>query len=603
MGASAAKNPVNREISRYSSFSCDHFILTCPYLNFPNPLTRESRASIRKSSRQSSSHSLHELVVGDSFDEVDGELLHHLNHAHLHVRRSQVTMFEDRFDESMGPSLRKQLLQALPPQVDVLFLAEIALQHLKINVSDPRVRHALIKLTTLTTLIKALSVAEDVSIFCKDDTGTNMYIVEEGKLRVSVNDVTVIDLGRGDNFGELSLLYGVPRNATVKSLTAAKMWSIDRRSFLAIQRHISSPPLTMSTQCFLELPEVACFGNRYLESFVRHLTELSYMEGQSLSVANKSTFKVLLVKSGTVDVFIPPRLLRRGAVTSRAELLRRLGVSVDLASKPLPFDPAEHGGAELEFNNTEIESDDDEEQDKDDFKTENAVEAALSKIFEEAEAVAAELKRVRVSALALPMLSIMEAEENAEHISKVAKDVAHAGESSSNGGGAAEGSEVDLLDMEKDRNLLDQAVSSLDIISNKKNNTSDTPSESGSYLLDQFNKLLQPKNRGPMIEDKPLATHRSSTENEKGSVRRASVENEKGIVRNGGSVRRSTLGGQDYQLSGMREKSQRMSVSAITPRLTPRLPGREVTPRGGSRTGVPLVKPSPTLKEKMKKTR
>ena len=551
-----------------------------------------------------------------------------MNHAHLPVRRCQVTMFEDRIDESLGPLLRKQLLQPLPPQVDVIFLAEIALQHLKINVADPRVRHALIKLTTLTTLIKALSVAEDLSIFCKDDTGTNMYIVEEGKLRVSVNDVTVIDLGRGDTFGELSLLYGVPRTATVKTLTAAKLWSIDRKSFLAIQRHISSPQLPMSTQCFLELPEVACFGNRYLDSFVRHLTDLSFMEGQSLSVANKSTFKVLLVKSGTVDVFIPPRLLRRGAVTSRAELLRRLGVSVDLASKPLPFDPTEHGGAEIVFNNTEIESDDEEEQDKDDFKPKNAVEAALSKIFEEAEAVAAELKRVRGSAVALSILPIMGSEENGEPKTSTSNDHVDA----DSNGYVAEGSEVDdALYSQENRHLLDQAAASLDIMSNKKKEPDpDTPSESGSYLLDQFNKLLQPKKRRPTVEDKPLATHRSSTENEMVSARRSSVENEKSTGRKGavdnekGSIRRGTMESgisrnapvrrstlerqqQDHQLSaGMREKSQRMSLSALsTPKLTPSLLGgrAEVTTGGGSRAGVLLLKPSPMGKEKAKRPR
>ena len=43
-----------------------------------------------------------------------------------------------------------------------------------------------------------------------------------------MNDTKVVSLGEGGSFGELALIYGTPRAATVKAASDVKMWGIDR---------------------------------------------------------------------------------------------------------------------------------------------------------------------------------------------------------------------------------------------------------------------------------------------------------------------------------------------------------------------------------------
>ena len=118
----------------------------------------------------------------------------------------------------------------------------------------------------------------------------------------------------------MSLLFGLPRAAHVKATTVCKLWSIDRRSYASLQLFLSrwvfalpgnapthpcianiqahqppyhsytplpvaepvifSPLVPESALRFLALPEVACFGNKYIEPFAQSLGTLSFPAGQ-----------------------------------------------------------------------------------------------------------------------------------------------------------------------------------------------------------------------------------------------------------------------------------------------------------------------------------
>uniref|UniRef100_A0AAX7VSU7 Cyclic nucleotide-binding domain-containing protein n=1 Tax=Astatotilapia calliptera TaxID=8154 RepID=A0AAX7VSU7_ASTCA len=51
---------------------------------------------------------------------------------------------------------------------------------------------------------------------------------------VYVNGEWVTSIGEGGSFGELALIYGTPRAATVKAKTDLKLWGIDRDSYRRI---------------------------------------------------------------------------------------------------------------------------------------------------------------------------------------------------------------------------------------------------------------------------------------------------------------------------------------------------------------------------------
>lgn len=71
------------------------------------------------------------------------------------------------------------------------------------------------------------------------DDGDNFYVIERGKFEVYVRDQTDMEslIHTYDNrgaFGELALLYNMPRAATIKAITNGTLWAMDRQTFRRI---------------------------------------------------------------------------------------------------------------------------------------------------------------------------------------------------------------------------------------------------------------------------------------------------------------------------------------------------------------------------------
>lgn len=66
------------------------------------------------------------------------------------------------------------------------------------------------------------------------DEGDNFYVIDSGEVEVYVNNTMVLNISEGGSFGELALIYGTPRAATVKAKTDVKLWGIDRLSYRRI---------------------------------------------------------------------------------------------------------------------------------------------------------------------------------------------------------------------------------------------------------------------------------------------------------------------------------------------------------------------------------
>ena len=54
------------------------------------------------------------------------------------------------------------------------------------------------------------------------------YLISKGEVEIIKNEECVTTIGEGGSFGELALIYGTPRAATVKAISKVKLWGIDR---------------------------------------------------------------------------------------------------------------------------------------------------------------------------------------------------------------------------------------------------------------------------------------------------------------------------------------------------------------------------------------
>ena len=97
---------------------------------------------------------------------------------------------------------------------------------------------------TLESLARALepvSVPAGVDVIREGEDGDRFYVIADGELEIVRGGRIAATRGRGEGFGEIALMYDVPRTATVTTRTDSQLYALDRDTFLvAVTGHASS---------------------------------------------------------------------------------------------------------------------------------------------------------------------------------------------------------------------------------------------------------------------------------------------------------------------------------------------------------------------------
>ena len=72
---------------------------------------------------------------------------------------------------------------------------------------------------------------KDEYIFYQDDEGESFFVIKQGKVVVIIDNREIATLGNGDFFGEMSLLSGKPRTASIKALEDTELLIIHKEHF------------------------------------------------------------------------------------------------------------------------------------------------------------------------------------------------------------------------------------------------------------------------------------------------------------------------------------------------------------------------------------
>ena len=114
-------------------------------------------------------------------------------------------------DESVVPETELALLRRVPMFAT---LSAVALEHLAAN-------------------LRQITIPARNPVFRKGDPGDLFYVIADGEVRVSHGRATTARLGPGDCFGEIALLRGIPRTATVTASDDLKVFALESEPFLA----------------------------------------------------------------------------------------------------------------------------------------------------------------------------------------------------------------------------------------------------------------------------------------------------------------------------------------------------------------------------------
>ncbi|MDH4477057.1 MAG: mechanosensitive ion channel family protein [Verrucomicrobiaceae bacterium] len=96
------------------------------------------------------------------------------------------------------------------------------------------------ELERVATEMRRFQLSPDEILFRRNDEGQSLFILIEGLLNVQVDlnnsghEQTVSQLSPGDFFGEMALLTGEPRSATIQAHTAAVIYEISRPTIIRL---------------------------------------------------------------------------------------------------------------------------------------------------------------------------------------------------------------------------------------------------------------------------------------------------------------------------------------------------------------------------------
>ncbi|EGR32300.1 protein kinase domain protein [Ichthyophthirius multifiliis] len=82
-------------------------------------------------------------------------------------------------------------------------------------------------------IVKKMFYCQNTSeyVFKQGDQASSYFIIDKGQCQIIINNDAKKTLKQGDCFGELALLYGAPRSASVKTIGKCSFWAIDRNTF------------------------------------------------------------------------------------------------------------------------------------------------------------------------------------------------------------------------------------------------------------------------------------------------------------------------------------------------------------------------------------
>ncbi|KAF4092096.1 hypothetical protein AMELA_G00016940 [Ameiurus melas] len=158
------------------------------------------------------------------------------------------------------------------------------------------------QINMMVELLSTLDRCPGDEIIIEGTEGDSLYIVAAGELRVTQAGRNLRTLTSGDVFGELAILYNCKRTATVKAVTAVKLWCIERQIYRSIMA-IKSKKKREQLMGFLKTARTfKSLRDEQLSSIIDSLEEVKFQENEVIvrEGAKGDTFYIIL--KGEVEV-------------------------------------------------------------------------------------------------------------------------------------------------------------------------------------------------------------------------------------------------------------------------------------------------------------
>lgn len=101
------------------------------------------------------------------------------------------------------------------------------------------------ELQTIAKTIREIDHPAGTVIATEGEPGAGLFVIEKGEAEVTIGGKRVNKLKKGDFFGEMALLDGGPRTATVTATTDIELWALTEWVFRGLL--VEHPTIALRT--------------------------------------------------------------------------------------------------------------------------------------------------------------------------------------------------------------------------------------------------------------------------------------------------------------------------------------------------------------------
>ncbi|XP_066532483.1 cGMP-dependent protein kinase 1 [Hoplias malabaricus] len=152
------------------------------------------------------------------------------------------------------------------------------------------------QISMMVELLSVLDRCPGDEIIKEGTEGDSLYIVAAGELRVTQAGRDLRTLTTGDVFGELAILYNCKRTASVKAVTAVRLWCIERQTYRSIMTSKSKKKREqlmgfLKTACTLK-----ALNDEQLSNIIDSMEEVKFQDNEVIvrEGAEGDTFYIIL---------------------------------------------------------------------------------------------------------------------------------------------------------------------------------------------------------------------------------------------------------------------------------------------------------------------
>lgn len=138
------------------------------------------------------------------------------------------------------------------------------------------------EIAALVPSVDSRHYSAGTTIITQGDPGDSFFIVEEGSVQIESGgrDRQIATLGEGEVFGEMALITGAPRSATVMAATDCRLWIVMKEDFdraMASSPHLAQAVHDLAQKRIANLKERSVIGedeaNRWFRQARRNVDE------------------------------------------------------------------------------------------------------------------------------------------------------------------------------------------------------------------------------------------------------------------------------------------------------------------------------------------